>query len=157
VPVRAERAREDAFARGATGFTRIEGALFADGVVWLNDTAGGARGLGRIYRLLPGGGGRDRLELVLASTDREHLTAPDTLTRGPGAAMTLAEDRGEGARLSVLTAAGDVVPLARTPIPGAELTGPCYSPDGRTLFLNVQEPGMTLAVWGPFERGTAPA
>jgi hypothetical protein len=31
-----------------------------------------------------------------------------------------------------------------------ELAGACFSPDGGTLFFNVQQPGMTFAVWGPW-------
>jgi hypothetical protein len=32
-----------------------------------------------------------------------------------------------------------------------ELAGPTFSPDGETLFFNVQVPGITFAVWGPFK------
>ncbi len=34
----------------------------------------------------------------------------------------------------------------------SEMTGPCFSPDGKILFLNVQEPGHTFAVTGPWSR-----
>ncbi len=34
----------------------------------------------------------------------------------------------------------------------SELTGPCFSPDGKLLFVNVQEPGHTFAIRGPWER-----
>ena len=30
----------------------------------------------------------------------------------------------------------------------SELTGPTFSPDGRVLFVNVQIPGVTLAITG---------
>ena len=32
----------------------------------------------------------------------------------------------------------------------SEMTGPCFSPDGRVLFANVQEPGHTFAILGPW-------
>jgi uncharacterized protein len=32
----------------------------------------------------------------------------------------------------------------------AELTGPCFSPDGETLFLSVQHPGEETKKWGEF-------
>lgn len=38
--------------------------------------------------------------------------------------------------------AGEVIQLASAPV-DAELTGPCFSPDFKTLFLSVQHPGET--------------
>ncbi len=35
----------------------------------------------------------------------------------------------------------------------SELAGPTFSPDGNTLFLNIQRPGATYAIWGPWENG----
>ena len=40
----------------------------------------------------------------------------------------------------------------------SELAGACFSPDGRTLFVNLfgdstKGSGMTCAIWGPWERG----
>ncbi len=32
----------------------------------------------------------------------------------------------------------------------SEMTGPCFSPDGLVLFANVQEPGHTFAITGPW-------
>jgi secreted PhoX family phosphatase len=37
----------------------------------------------------------------------------------------------------------------------SEFCGPTFSPDGRTFFLNVQHPGHTFAIWGPFPRANA--
>jgi len=36
--------------------------------------------------------------------------------------------------------AGEIIQVASAPI-DAEFTGPCFSPDGKTLFLSVQHPG----------------
>ena len=34
----------------------------------------------------------------------------------------------------------------------SEFTGATFSPDRHTLFVNIQEPGMTFAITGPFAR-----
>ena len=33
-----------------------------------------------------------------------------------------------------------------------EFAGPTFSPDGKTFFVNIQNPGITFAIWGPFQR-----
>ncbi len=33
---------------------------------------------------------------------------------------------------------------------GSELAGVRFSPDGQTLFVNIQYPGMTVAITGPW-------
>ena len=37
----------------------------------------------------------------------------------------------------------------------SEFTGPTFSPDGKVLFVNIQVPGLTLAITGPREMTTA--
>ncbi|MCZ7677571.1 MAG: PhoX family protein [Sandaracinaceae bacterium] len=41
---------------------------------------------------------------------------------------------------------------ARNAASDGEITGVCFSPDGRAMFLNLQEDGLTLVVEGPFDR-----
>jgi len=31
----------------------------------------------------------------------------------------------------------------------SEFTGACFSPDRRTLFVNIQDPGIQFAITGP--------
>jgi secreted PhoX family phosphatase len=55
-----------------------------------------------------------------------------------------------------LTRQGQLFDLAKNILPGFEgheFAGATFSPDGRTLFVNIQRPGVTLAIWGPWERG----
>ena len=35
----------------------------------------------------------------------------------------------------------------------AEWAGACYSPDGKWLFANIQTPGITFAITGPWGAG----
>jgi secreted PhoX family phosphatase len=35
----------------------------------------------------------------------------------------------------------------------SEFCGACWSPDGRTLFVNIQTPGITVAITGPWLKG----
>ncbi|KON88120.1 hypothetical protein AF332_15760 [Sporosarcina globispora] len=32
------------------------------------------------------------------------------------------------------------------------MAGGVFSPDGNTLFVNIQSPGQNFAIWGPFQR-----
>ena len=34
-----------------------------------------------------------------------------------------------------------------------EFAGACYSPDGKWLFVNIQTPGITFAITGPWGSG----
>ena len=36
---------------------------------------------------------------------------------------------------------------------GSEWAGATFSPDGRVLFVNLQSPGVSYAITGPWERG----
>ena len=32
----------------------------------------------------------------------------------------------------------------------SEFAGACFAPDGKTFFVNIQDPGLTFAITGPF-------
>ena len=36
---------------------------------------------------------------------------------------------------------------------GSEFAGACYSPNGQWLFGNLQGPGISFAITGPWEKG----
>jgi len=52
--------------------------------------------------------------------------------------------------LAGITNDGQAFPLAYNRGSNDEFAGACFSADGHTLFANIQEPGMTLAIWGPW-------
>ena len=53
--------------------------------------------------------------------------------------------------------ASDLQAAGKTVVPGdygdIEFAGAVFDPTGRTLFFNVQTPGITFAVSGPWGRG----
>jgi hypothetical protein len=36
---------------------------------------------------------------------------------------------------------------------GGEFSGVCFDPAGEVLFVNIQYPGITFAIWGPWAKG----
>jgi secreted PhoX family phosphatase len=88
------------------------------------------------------------------------LDGPDNVTVSPYGGLIIAED-GEGQQhLFGATDHGETYPLARnefnigteTEPEYSEMTGVCFSPDGDTLFANIQTPGILLAITGPWRR-----
>jgi secreted PhoX family phosphatase len=53
-------------------------------------------------------------------------------------------------RMVGITPAGQVYVFASNRLNNSEFASPTFSPDGRTLFVNLQIPGITLAIWGLF-------
>lgn len=147
--------------RGGARFRRLEGATFGNGSVFFTSTSGGDRGLGQIWQLRVRGDhrvravhnfGANELTLLYESPAREQLLNPDNICVTPWHTLLVCEDNGGTTYLRGVTDGG-TYPFARNIAPGfenTELTGICFSPDGRTLFMNIQTAGITLAIWGPW-------
>jgi len=159
VDVSAEEPHDDALAKGAARFQRLEGCHFEGGAFWFDDTSGGEARVGQVFRLIPSGdpagGGTDTLELFLEGSTKDQMDAPDNLYITPWGDVWLAEDGDDGNRLIGLTPQGEQYVFALNRLNDSEFTGPCFSPDGKTFFLNIQDPGHTFAIWGPWPRRDA--
>ncbi|WP_100405834.1 alkaline phosphatase PhoX [Bacillus solitudinis] len=147
--VNPERAKEDARDFNCIAFSRLEGAWFSAGAFWFDDTSAGGGNLGRIYRYFPA---TNTLELFYESTDANDLEMPDNITITPWGDLWIAEDGHGNDRLIGLTPEGQVYTFAENQLNGSEFAGPVFSHDGNTLFVNMQSPGITFAIWGPFAR-----
>ncbi|MFD7438292.1 alkaline phosphatase PhoX [Streptomyces sp. NPDC059861] len=88
------------------------------------------------------------------------LDGPDNITVSPYGGLIIAED-GEGVQhLFGATDSGRTYPIARNDLnigteeepEFSEFTGVTFSPDGKTLYANIQEPGIMLAINGPWKR-----
>ncbi|MET9435354.1 alkaline phosphatase PhoX [Streptomyces sp. NPDC006551] len=77
---------------------------------------------------------------------------PDNITVSPYGGLVIAED-GEGVQhLFGATDRGRTYPIARNDLNGSEFAGVVFSPDGDTLYACIQEPGLLLAITGPWRR-----
>ncbi|MDH6227562.1 alkaline phosphatase PhoX [Streptomyces sp. MJP52] len=77
---------------------------------------------------------------------------PDNITVSPYGGLVVAED-GEGlSHLFGATDSGRTYPIARNELNDSEFAGVTFSPDGRTLYACIQNPGILLAITGPWKR-----
>jgi secreted PhoX family phosphatase len=143
--------RFEAHARGAAIVKRGEGIVYTgDGVVF-TCTEGGPIDAGQVFHLAPTPTG-GTLTLLAQSLDQEALDMPDNITVMPSGDLVVCEDNHRITHLRVLTKSGRIVTLARNVRSESEFAGVCFSPDGRILFVNIQEDGLTLAIQGPWEK-----
>jgi secreted PhoX family phosphatase len=145
--------RHQARDAGAALVRRGEGIWFDKGSAWFTSTTGGPVDAGQVFRLDIGRAGRrDQLHLVAQSDDTRYLDMPDNVTVAPWGDVFLCEDSVLGDQyVRVVDAQGHVGDFARNAISQSELAGGCFSPDGRTFFVNIYGDGLTLAVTGPFQ------
>ena len=136
----------------AIKFNRLEGAFFSGGAFWFDDTNGGENRLGQIFRYFPRS---NTLELFYEGNDPEKIESPDNISITPFGDLWFVEDEAvqngnSMNRIVGVTPGGQVYKFARNALNDSEFAGPTFSPDGRTFFVNIQNPGLTLAIWGPF-------
>lgn len=152
--------------QGATTFSRLEGCWQGGGRIFFVSTSGGDAGLGQIWEYDPTG---ERLRLVFESPASHVLDYPDNITFSPAGGLVLCEDSKTEKRvdrLCGLTIDGQLFPLAENNVQLAgetrgvngdfreeEWCGATFSPDGKWLFANIQKPGLTVAITGPWADG----
>lgn len=143
---------KEGFAKGGASFSRLEGAWASRNSVFFATTSGGAIGAGQIFELHLKNNDRQELELIFESVDRQQLDAPDNICVSPsGNNLIICEDGSGAEYLHLLQRSGNSIHrLAQNIIPGqegSEWAGAVFSPDGKTLFANVQGAGITFAIW----------
>lgn len=143
---------------GAVPFARGEGAWAGKDGIYLAMTSGGVKLLGQVFRYVPSPyEGTDRehekpgtLELYIEPNDSDILCNGDNLAVTPWGDLLICEDNKNRCRVLGVTPHGEIYVIAENCEAGRELAGACFSPDGSTLFFNVQTPGYTVAVTGPW-------
>lgn len=176
------------YAKGGALFNRLEGCWEDDGSIFFVSTSGGdakngdvnpdgyLEGFGQVweYRERHRGG---VLTLRYESPSAEAMDSPDNLTVTPRGGLIMCEDDASAEhadthplapgienvnRLIGLTRRGEAFELAVNVLNGSEMAGCCFSPSGKTLFVNLygsaqfsgeQVEGMTCAITGPWWQG----
>lgn len=141
--------RYEAQAKGAAIFKRGEGMIYGQGKIYWTCTSGGDRNLGQIFSYEPA---TNELSLFVEAVSGGVLHYPDNLTMAPFGDLMVCEDGVEPQGLYGVTPDGGIYTFGRNALNDSELAGVCFSPDGQTMFVNIQRPGLTLAVWGQWQR-----
>ena len=145
-------------AAGAATFARGEGLCAAGDAFAFTCTIGGRQRLGQVFLYQPspveGRDGEDRqpgsLTLLAEAGEDSLLRNADNLTMAPWGDLVVCEDTSGHCGLVGIRPDGTQYPLADNAWSKSELAGVCFAPDGRTLFVNIQYPGTTLAITGPW-------
>ena len=150
--------RYHGFKNGAARFARGEGIQYHQGSLYICCTDGGPESQGQIYRLTPGDH-NDLLDLFLQPEADELLTNGDNLCAAPWGDLIVCEDlviehKDKIPHVRGITPEGKIYTLAKNAKSASEFAGSCFSPDGSTLFVNMQGEGLTLAITGPWQERT---
>ena len=160
------------WAQGAAYFSRLEGQVFDDGVVYFTSTQGGGpleTSLGPIANGYGNGSGQvwayhtgsQRLRVVFQSSGPLELDLPDNITTSKHGTLVVCEDNVNDNFVRGLTPEGQLWDIALNRLRSStgadrsndEFAGSTFNPDGTTLFVNIQaNAGMTFAIWGPWAR-----
>jgi secreted PhoX family phosphatase len=146
---------------GGATFARLEGVALHDGKVFITATSGGDARAGQVWEYDPS---QESLRLLFESPGIEVLHMPDNLCVSCRGEILLCEDgQHMPQRLQVLTTQGWLSPFAENNVQidgihghrgdfrGSEWAGATFSQDGQWLFANIQTPGVTFAITGPWQ------
>jgi len=152
------------FARGAARFARGEGMWYGNDAVYFACTNGGEAKAGQVFKYVPSPAeGRaaeadqpGRLTLFVEPNDPGLIENCDNLTVAPWGDLILCEDGSGDQYLVGVTPEGGIYKFGHNASKkNSEFAGATFSPDGTTLFVNVQSDGITLAITGPWDQRTA--
>ena len=152
--------RLQGFDKGAARFARGEGMWHSNDSIYFVCTNGGYRKKGQVWRYIPspfeGTPAEDKqpgtLELFIEPNNSDLLENGDNITVAPWGDLILCED-GPGTQFIVgVTPQGKLYRFAKNSRNRSEFAGATFSPNGSTLFVNIQGAGMTLAITGPWNK-----
>lgn len=157
---------------------RGEGCFYDHGKIYFCSTSGGAANRGQIFVYDPRS---ETLTLMFESAGSSEVDGPDNICVSPRGSVLMCEDGGRNPKLCVgLSQTGNTFPFIENQVVlsagdidtvdavyagtkanfhsnpigdyrGSEFAGGCFY--DRWLFVNIQTPGITFAIKGPWENG----
>ena len=154
--------RKQGAAKGAALFARGEGIFWGKGELFFACTNGGAAKFGQIFRYVPAvnegffgeSDAPGMIDLYMESTNAAFYNYGDNLCVMPNGHLMVCEDQYTNIsdnHIRGVNGAGQTYMIAKARVQ-TEFAGGCFSPDGSTMFVNLMEPTMTLAIRGPWGR-----
>lgn len=148
------------FEDGAARFARGEGMWYGNDAVYFACTNGGREEYGQIWKYVPSpkegiaeeSNAPGTLQLLVEPNNRSVIENADNLTVAPWGDLIVCEDCDSYQDLCGITPEGEIYKFGRNAKSNSELAGAVFSPDGSTLFMNIQHEGLTLAITGPWEK-----
>lgn len=154
---------------GGSTFTSLEGCDIHDGRVYFTSKLGGNENAGYIFEYDPA---EEEVWVIFESPGHDLISGPDNIIVSPRGSLVVCEDRVNlkkaGQSLNGLTREGVMFRFCQvnTDLRGefgghdlrqtalnSEWAGPAFSRDGQWLFVNLFQPGMTIAITGPWRDG----
>ena len=145
--------RAEAQNKGAAIFYRGEGMWYSSGLIYFvstGDASAASAHWGQVWAYDPRA---QTVTLVVQSPGMGVLDAPDNITVGPDGRLYLYEDGGGEQFVVQVNQAGEFSQVLRNVLNTSEFCGGCFSHDGRFMFVNIQSPGITCVVAGPWRKG----
>jgi uncharacterized protein len=145
---------------GAAMFARGEGLCVAGDRFAFTCTIGGPARRGQVFTYEPSPyegteeeiSAPGKLELIAEADANSLLKNADNLTMAPWGDLILCEDTNTNNGLIGIRPDGSQYEIANNGHSKSELAGVCFSPDGNILFVNIQYPGMTVAITGDWKK-----
>ncbi len=142
--------RFEGHGKGAAVFSRGEGMWYGQDAIYWACTSGGHSGGGQIWRYFPDS---NEVELYLEPNDFDLLQNCDNLTIADWGDLYICEDANKETNMvRGVTPEGQLFTFGANALNDSEFAGVCFAPNHPTMFLNIQKPGLTFAITGPWEQ-----
>ena len=134
--------------KGAAVFARPEGIWYDKNYIYFTCTTGGAKKIGQVWKMHVAD---QTLEMMFESYSSDVMKKCDNITIAPWGDVIICEDGKGKDRLIGLKQDGSTYIIAENFLNNSEFAGVNFAPDGKTLFVNIYSPTMTIAITGPWE------